>query len=58
MEEDGEQEWEGFFLFDARISLSHRPYQTWIAFYEDEWPTRILQFSVYIRYMKFTIMML
>ena len=23
MEEDGEQEWEGFFLFDARISLSH-----------------------------------
>ena len=56
--EDGEQEWEGFFLFDARISLSHRPYQTWIAFYEDEWPTRILQFSVYIRYMKFTIMML
>jgi len=55
--EDGEQEWEGFFLFDARISLSHRPYQTWIAFYEDGWPTRILQFSVYIRYMKFTIMM-
>merc|ERR1712025_779838 len=45
------------FLFDVRISLSHRPYQTWIAFYEDGWPTRILQFSVYIRYMKFTIMM-
>jgi len=58
MKEAREQQWEGFFLFNARISLSHRLYQTWIAFYEDGWPTRILQFSVYIRYMKFTIMML
>ena len=23
------------YQFDARISLSHSPYQTWIAFYED-----------------------
>ena len=53
--EDGEQEWEGFFLFDARISLSHRPYQTWIAFYEDGWPTRILQFSVYTRYRRYSL---
>ena len=46
------------FIWCKDIIVTHCHYFLCLCFYEDGWPTRILQFSVYIRYMKFTIMML